>query len=1031
MEELAAGLYERLITEDVLARIEALRAEGRGVIDERVDTAVVPDVLASHVGAAVTAVLQALPADERVAAANDLLDYLQQVGSSGLAPGLRVAAGPYELREVAPAGDQTGVTYRRPQIPLRQSDLLVNARGEPVLAHELAAEITSADCVDLLCAFIKWQGLRLLIEPLRELVRRGVPVRVITTTYVGATERRAVDALVELGAEVKISYETQRTRLHAKAWLFRRLSGADTAYVGSSNLSRSALVDGLEWNVRLSRAQNAPLLDKFEATFDSYWQDPHFESYDPERDGARLDEALGRAFRREPLRLAGLEVRPFPYQQEILDRLDVERHVHDRWRNLVVAATGTGKTVIAALDFKRLLAQLGDLSLLFVAHRREILDQSRLTFASVLNDAVFGELYVSGERPERWRHVFASIQSLTSYGVERLAPDHFDVVIVDEFHHAEASTYRRLLEHLRPRVLLGLTATPERADGQDVTQWFGGRIAAELRLWEALEQELLSPFHYFGVSDNTDLRGIDWRRGGYDIGELDNLYTGNDARARVVLTQVHEKVPDVRQMRALGFCVSKAHAAYMARVFTDAGIEAVAIDADTPMPVRLEQRARLAQGDLKAIFSVDVFNEGLDVPNVDTVLFLRPTESSTVFLQQLGRGLRHAPGKACLTVLDFIGYQNQRFRFDLRYSALTGVPRRSLERTLEEGFPFLPTGCVVELDRVAQKAVLDNLRVQLRVRNKELTEELRREGDVTLAQYLDRTDRAVTDVYRRSTWTALRRAAGLRTEPAGPDEDALLKRMHRLVRVDDKERTTTWSRWLASPAPVDVDVLSVRARRLADMLFFTLWPNGGGFESAAAGLSVLWRHPAVRAEALEVLALAEDAIDHMPVALDGPDFVDVPLAVHGRYTREELLAATGHASLTRKPSSDMQGVRYVEAIKSDAFTFTLQKAERDYSPTTMYRDYALSPDLVHWESQSTTSVESPTGRRYLEHRERGTHVLLFARETNDDELGARPFLFLGEADYVSHEGSRPIAITWRLHVPMPADFFTSARVLAG
>lgn len=1029
MGDLPPGLYQELLTEALRRRLATM--DEADVVTKRVDRGVTAEILARHVGRSVEALLGLVGDEHRVGVTNKLLDLAAELvpaSRDGLA---RVEPGPVELHEIAPP-TTAGIRYLRPQVPLGRTDLLINARGEPSLAHEISAELTSADQVDLLCAFVKWYGLRLLIEQIEELGRRGVSMRVITTTYVGATERRAVDELVRLGAHVKVSYETQRTRLHAKAWLFRRDSGMDTAYVGSSNLSRAALIDGLEWNVRLSRAENPAVLDKFAATFDSYWQDPSFESYDPERDGDRLDQALGSAYRREPLRLAGLEVRPFGYQQEILDQLEVERQVHDRWRNLVVAATGTGKTVIAALDYKRLRAVLGgNPSLLFVAHRKEILDQSLAVFDQVLGDPTFGELYVAGDRPERWQHVFASIQSLTAGGIDRLPPEHFDVVVVDEFHHAEAATYRRLLEHVRPRVLLGLTATPERADGQDVTQWFGGRIAAELRLWEALERELLCPFQYFGIADGIDLGSVEWRRGGYDQAHLDRIFTGNDARARLVLRQVAEKLPDAQRMRALGFCVSKAHAAYMARVFNEAGLRAVVVDADTPMEERQESRRRLACGDLRAIFSVDVFNEGLDVPEVDTVLFLRPTESATVFLQQLGRGLRNAPAKACLTVLDFIGNQHRRFRFDVRYRALTGSSRRALEHQIEEGFPFLPSGCSMELDRVATRIVLDNVRQQLRLSSRQLVADIQSYGDVSLAAYLAESGRELADVYRAGgSWTRLRRAAGLPTEAAGPAEDSLLKRAHRFTRVDDMERAETWRRWLSAPAPPDLEQSTPRQGRLASMLFFSLWPSGGGFQSVEVGLASLWDHPAVRAEAIVLLDLAVEAINHLPVALP-PRFDDVPLWVHASYSRDELLAATGHANLERTPASDMQGVRYVEALRTDVLTFTLQKAEADYSPTTMYKDYAVAPDLVHWETQSTTSDTSPTGRRYLSQRENGTHVFLFARQTSDDELGARPYVFLGPASYVSHMGSRPIAITWRLDQPMPADFYAQARILAG
>ena len=316
-----------------------------------------------------------------------------------------------------------------------------------------------------------------VLEPeLRRLGERGVTLRVITTTYIGATERSALDRLVrEFGAEVKIQYDALRTRLHAKAWLFRRDTGFDTAYVGSSNLSRSALLDGVEWNVRLSRVATPNLLQKFEATFDTYWNDATFETYDPDRDRDRLDDALAEASgRREhdrvTLSLSGLEVRPYPYQQEMLEASTSSA------RSMTATATSLSprpvpaRRSIAALDYRGSVQhETADRpSLLFVAHRREILEQSLRTYREVLADASFGELYVGGARPERWRHVFASVQSLTAYGVDNIPADAYDIVVIDEFHHAQAATYRRLLDHLAPRELVGLTATPERADGVDV-----------------------------------------------------------------------------------------------------------------------------------------------------------------------------------------------------------------------------------------------------------------------------------------------------------------------------------------------------------------------------------------------------------------------------------------------------------------------------------------------------------------------------------------------------------------------------------
>jgi superfamily II DNA or RNA helicase/HKD family nuclease len=715
MTDLPLGLYEQLVTNELHRRLQ--RLDPTLVARDSLDPVDAHETLTRHIAQLVHRVLRAVGGEgleglvRQVELTNQIAEAIADLAPQSVGADDLVANSRDLLMALAAAGT-TPAPVRfppRPQVPLTASALLVNGRGQPRIGTEVQRELTSADDVDLLCAFVRWAGVRVLDSQLEELVRRGGRLRVITTTYIGATERKALDRLVGLGAQVKVSYETHTTRLHAKAWLFRRRSGFSTAYVGSSNLSRSALLDGLEWNVRLAADEHGQLLETFRATFDEYWEDPTFESYDPDdaRQRDRLDQALaaeGSGPVDLPIELATLDVRPRGFQQEILEQLAAEREVHERWRNLVVMATGTGKTVVAGLDYRRLQEAGVVDSLLFVAHREEILGQSLSTFRHIMRDGSFGELLVGRERPQSWRQVFASVQSLARLNLDdQLDPTHFDMVVVDEFHHAseETRTYARLLRHVRPRVLLGLTATPERADGLDVRTWFGGRTAVELRLWEALERGLLSPFQYFGVHDGTDLQHLRWKRGqGYDSSELTNLYTGHDARTRIVLQVLADKVTDLRRMRALGFCVSIDHAEFMALRFNQAGISARAVTSRTGRQDRRAALRSLRDGQTQVLFTVDLFNEGIDVPAVDTVLFLRPTDSATIFLQQLGRGLRLAENKPCLTVFDFIGNQHAEFRFDLRYRALTGVSRRALERELERGFPTLPAGCHIELDRV-------------------------------------------------------------------------------------------------------------------------------------------------------------------------------------------------------------------------------------------------------------------------------------------------------------------------------------------
>ncbi|WP_083812738.1 DEAD/DEAH box helicase [Arthrobacter sp. FB24] len=1040
-EKLPEGLYELLNTKLLGQRLDQ-EVELQPTFAD-IDNEDAPDILSRHVVDAVRQALSSAKPSDRVAIANRLL--------LGLKHSDRIADGPTQLQSLHRPDALKRRQLRRPSTKLSDSALLTNSKDEPNLAAELRAEIESANSVDLLCAFVRWTGLRLLEPALEQLKERGVRLRVLTTTYMGATERRAIDELFNrYGAEVKINYETQATRLHAKAWLFRRNSGFDTAYVGSSNLSQAALLDGLEWNVRLSSVGTPTLLQKFEVTFDSYWEQRAFQSYDPERDGEKLDAALERNGGRRtaaPDAAIGLEVQPYLHQEEMLEELEAER-LKGFNHNLLVAATGTGKTVIAALDYKRLCEAAGrDLKLLFVAHRQEILKQAMRTYRDVMQDGAFGELYVGEHKPAQWKHIFASVQSLSSLGIEQLEPDFFDVVVIDEFHHAMAPTYRRLLDHLQPQQLLGLTATPERGDGVDVAkQFFDGRTASELRLWDALDADLLVPFHYFGVSDDVDLSQLEWKRGNYDTTQLNNLYTGNDARAAKVIRELRDKVTSTDQMRAIGFCVSVQHAHYMAEVFNRAGIASVAVDGSTDDADRAAALERLRRREINCIFAVDLYNEGLDLPQVDTILLLRPTQSATIFLQQLGRGLRRAEGKAVLTVMDFIGQQRREFRFDLRYRALTGYRRKELEKAVEDEFPYLPSGSQIVLDRVAQKVVLDNIKAQLRFNRAQLVRDIASYAETELEAYLEQSRNDVKSIYRstRDSWTGYLRQAGLIEgfspleavlsgrikELSDADEKKLLGRMAALIHVDDPERAEAYS-MLVSPGAPRYAELGMREQTFARMLFYTLWDDGGGFQSYDAGLDYLRGYQFVCSEIRQIVKLGVAASKHAAKGL-GAGLQHVPLLSHATYRREEVLAALQYGSLELgKNVQHREGVAWCPATSTDAFFVTLNKDDRKHSATTMYKDYAISPELFHWESQNATSPGSPTGRRYLNRESHGSKILIFTRDTSEDETGLTvPYACLGQVDYVQHAGEKPIAITWKLHRPMPADVFATAAAVA-
>lgn len=1044
------GLYEQVIHELLARQLDG--ADDRVAYTAAIDSEEAPQVLASYLAEVLLQGLQQVQEQEdglrrQVALGNKIVSLIRQETADAGFANARIDRRARQLLALMDRKSHPHLTGNpgeviRPETSIAASSLFTGAVHEPSLYTEFKKEILSCERIDMLVSFIKWSGLRLMMEELRQFAQRGGQLRVITTSYMGATDIKAVEELRLLpNTQVKISYDTKRTRLHAKTYAFYRDSGFSTAYVGSSNLSNAAISSGLEWNVKVTAKDLPDTMQKITATFDSYWHSAEFEAYD----GTQV-ERLKKALTAERfVDHAGefgylFDIRPYPFQEEILSQLSAERSVRSQYRNLVVAATGTGKTVVSAFDYKRFRDQRKGqpARLLFVAHREEILKQSLACFRGVLRDANFGELFVGSHVPSGVDHLFMSIQTFNAQDwVQRTRADFYDYIVVDEFHHAAAPSYQQLLAHYQPHILLGLTATPERMDGQDVTAYFGNRIAAEIRLPEAIERKLLSPFQYFGVTDTVDLSAVRWARGGYDQVELSNLYTLDAYAARQradnILSALLRYVTDLGCVIGLGFCVSIKHAHYMADHFNQHGIPSLALTGNSSEQERANAQQQLVSGALRFLFVVDLYNEGVDIPEVNTVLFLRPTESLTVFLQQLGRGLRLHEGKECLTVLDFIGQAHKRYNFEDKFAALLAHTSRSVQGEIRNGFASVPRGCYIQLERVAQQYVLDNIRTAFGRRSGLVSRIATFAEDsgkaLTLANFVAHYHLDIRAIYKSagSTFSRLCVAAGVREGFTESLEGTLAAACSRLCELDSRRLIGfLLTHWDALPY-LKWEALTAIEQAMLRMFCITLWPKLSGDlspEVLLEKLQALGNCPVLMAEMRELLAYQLDHIDFVDEPVDLG--FDSPLDLHCTYTRDQLLVGLGlHHSVAVR-----EGVKWLPDVRCDVFMVTLNKSMKHYSPTTMYKDYSINEHLFHWQSQSTTPEDSPTGRRYQTHGQGVNRMLLFVREFKNDAFGkVAPYTFLGLGSYISHEGSRPMSIIYRLHRAIPAKYMRKTNKL--
>ncbi len=1068
------GLYERLLNTLLHERIESDQSRNYFYGERPLKADEAARMLSIYVAGLLQPVLA-----KRLSERGDVKDAVRLVNDIVLAVADALPSGTNNLLDVE-AKILTAVLERRsradaelekeleriyPVTGLTRSSLFSGSTRGPSLAGELAREILSADRIDWLVSFVRESGIKPLLASLDEATQRGAKFRLLTTTYMAVSDFAAIKRLAQFpNTEVRISYDENTTRLHAKAYLFYRNSGSHTVYVGSSNLSAAAIGAGMEWNLKTTAAEVPELVDATMREFEQYWQMPAlFEPFDPNSaaDNERLEKALqkpllvfpGEADNAETA--DGLPNAPytlFDYQEDVLRKIDEQRTLFNSNKNLVVAATGTGKTVIVANDFKRWREKHPEARLLFLVHREEILRQARNTFRRVLGEEDFGELWFNGVQPTEYKAVFASVATMQSRLGER-GPGHenlpfgaetFDYIVIDEAHHSAADGYLRILSFFKPKVLVGLTATPERLDQHDIKQYFDGRFAAEIRLTDAINRGMLVPFTYYGLPDAVDLTQTAWKRGRYDDQDLSYAFIKSDARTTLVLNAVREKLPDFDRGRSLAFCVDKAHANAMADAFKPYHRVSV-LTSDNTRQERQAILKALEDGSINCLFVVDILNEGVDIPSVDSVIFLRPTQSLTVFLQQLGRGLRRAKNKLRLNVLDFIARTRKEFDWATRLGALLDAESMSqgdMCAAVRTGYLPLPNGCQIFLEPIARETLAKNIEDHIKYlsRNEKVDQLLEKYGPdaatLRLEDFLYNEGIELDHVYKYQTWTSLKQTIAQRYQG--------IKRPN--VTVNESLRKMIYNRWLVIDDRAYVDFLSSLVARDFDMrfdeatqreycylmmLYYDYYETLGRISSLEEMLKNFRSDHALKAELTEVLPLVRDKMTEVPQRETSNLGLLTPLKLHGRYTRAEAMAALGRWSLTTMPDGQ-SGVSAgtLEAIGSDVKAAG-QQAEpvflmfvtvrKEDMQTHDYLDYAIDPLHFHWQSPKKTHPEGARGKQITDTSRKKLLFVRYRRELEDGRTC--PFYYMGPVTLESLEGARPISVVWKMAHAIPAEIF--------
>lgn len=1051
-----SGLFFLLNTPELRERLRNLQLlEGRAVFDEKVDPAIISRLVSKTISEEIEQYIAdkiSNLSEEELKTPNWINKIVNEIPGHGGLSENTIPIDDKVLKEIKISRDAAKTS--RPTTELNECTLVVPNGRTPNLGNEIRLELKSADHADWLVSFIRLSAIKAFYPELQAFCGQsnsdGIPrLRIATTTYIGATELKALELLFNLpNTEIKICFNTSQTRLHAKAYLFRRQSAFSTAYIGSANLSAPAMSSGMEWTVKVAQSEIPYLYSQAVQAFEGCWNDQNFELCTKE-DLPRIKDALKASQikmsqaepREEGDYLRSVVLLPHPFQVKMLESLSAERE-EGKSRHLVVSATGTGKTMVAAFDYAKQISSLGRYpKLLYIVHRKDILIGAAKKYRAVLRNGNFGYVPSNGETltSENGNQVFCTPQTWKNHFKDngQYTADFFDVIVMDECHHSEAKSYQELLEYYKESIdqgktdLLGLTATPFRTDGEDIRPFFGGDFTHELSLSEAIENGHIVPFNYFGIDDDTDFTDVEWGSGASE-GEIEAAIAHNGQYLPHVYQTLTEYVQSTDTLRGIGFCAGLEHAKRACDYMNEKGVKSAFLSGSSSP----EERKKVID-DMSAIppktnmvFVADLFNEGVDIPCVNTALMMRPTNSPLVFIQQLGRGLRVAPveyGKNELLVLDFVGNHNSKFKGFSRYVQMSTRNDIPIDKQIEMGMPFLPSGCSITLTRQAREKVLRNIKdytaaLRGQTLKRHLVECIRNAGqEMDLKELMNILSvESPAPIYKVSR-PSLLNAEALQGQTI---EDDKYKNFNNIAQNDSRAMLELWVKLLNGQetgiSPQDIQTAKF-------FLLSAFYPSINLSQTDSTWNNFVSQHGMVK-DMLDFLKWRASRIEPLQI-ITFPKTGNF-LELHRTYNSKQISAAIG-----QNGSVIMQGINYNRHTQLDSFFVTINKSETEFTPSTMYQDYAKSPKIFHWETPSRMTTDTREVQRYLDDNSTKMIFIRQNKKANLDVTGQYDisnstsyYTFLGPVKKaLGHENENPVGIDFEMEYEIPADVFAYAK----